>query len=391
MLSNDMTYLAHLGSMLAPSSKDRTHLLSHTLYFVRKTRMSLSTMRLTIENSVLRYRMRESWGYTEAGWTEGISLHCVVYLTYRMVQLRLSPVTIQLKMSMMMKKRMRTLERSESRYICTVIYKFWVRNCWSLWSACSINRGTCTRPAYSQPAKQISLRRPSLPIWPLLSFRSHCQACPSYPQTPSNLGSCNGMRSEHFVLTHLLILGNLQEADTLGVDIEHPPNSKIFDPTDRSDDEDDISALAWRQRAQLAGRNHNNQSNITVNFMGLAELIWPSSPSKNPSGNIKTNLKAIPPKLNLQSFTTWIGLSVQLCNKLEAIYLDGPHLLRLVSNEQLRAEGGLSLGELTVLWDAEERWKEGHESWLYPIHELNHYCTLSANLCLHNCIWSYYM
>jgi hypothetical protein len=96
--------------------------------------------------------------------------------------------------------------------------------------------------------------------------------------------------------------------------------------------------------------------------VGLAELIRPSSPSKNPSGNIKINLKAISPKLDLQSFTTWFGLLVQLRNKLEAIHLDGPHLLRLVSNEQLQTKGGLSLGELAVLRDGEECWKEGHES-----------------------------
>ncbi|KAG2113831.1 uncharacterized protein F5147DRAFT_570720 [Suillus discolor] len=152
----------------------------------------------------------------------------------------------------------------------------------------------------------------------------------------------------------------MQEADTLGVDIEHPPNSKIFDPTDHGDsDSDDISALARRRRAQLAGRDHNNQSNITVNFAGLAELIRPSSPSKNPTCSTKT--MSIPPKLDLQSFATWFGLSGQLHDKLKAIHLDGPHLLRLVSNEQLQTEGGLSLGELAVLRDAEERWKEGHE------------------------------
>ncbi|KAG2111135.1 uncharacterized protein F5147DRAFT_651357 [Suillus discolor] len=143
--------------------------------------------------------------------------------------------------------------------------------------------------------------------------------------------------------TNTFELGQLQwheEADTLGVDIEHPLNSKIFDPTDH-------------------GRNHNNQSNITVNFAGLAELIRLSSPSKNPTRSTKT--MSIPPKLDLQSFATWFGLSGQLHDKLKAIHLDGPHLLRLVSNEQLRTEGGLSLGELAVLRDAEERWKEGHE------------------------------
>ncbi|KAG1753247.1 hypothetical protein EDB19DRAFT_1627180 [Suillus lakei] len=64
--------------------------------------------------------------------------------------------------------------------------------------------------------------------------------------------------------------------------------------------------------------------------------------------------KAIPPKLKLQSFTTWFGLSRQLHNKLKVIHLDGPHLLHLVSNEQLQTEVGLSLGELAVLCDAVE-------------------------------------
>ncbi|KAG1724746.1 uncharacterized protein EDB91DRAFT_1087346 [Suillus paluster] len=63
------------------------------------------------------------------------------------------------------------------------------------------------------------------------------------------------------------------EANTVGVDIEHPPNSKIFNPTNHDNDEDDITALAQRRHAQLAGQDHNNQSNITVNFAGLAKLI----------------------------------------------------------------------------------------------------------------------
>lgn len=151
----------------------------------------------------------------------------------------------------------------------------------------------------------------------------------------------------------------LQEAETLGVDIDHPPNSKIFDASNHSDDEDDIAALARRRRAQLAGRDHNNQSNITVNFAGLAELIRPSSPSAA-SRSVSSRPKAIPPKLDLRTFAYQFGVPMDLCDKLEAIHFNGPHLFRLISDEQLRTEGGLSLGELTILRDAEERWKEGH-------------------------------
>jgi len=152
----------------------------------------------------------------------------------------------------------------------------------------------------------------------------------------------------------------LQEAETLGVDIDHPPNSKIFDVSNHSDDEDDISALARRRHAQLAGRDHNNQSNITVNFTGLAELIRPSSPSATSRSSVISRPKAIPPKLDLRIFAHQFGIPMDLYDKLEAIHLNGPHLLRLISDEQLRTEGGLSLGELAILRDAEERWKEGH-------------------------------
>jgi len=40
----------------------------------------------------------------------------------------------------------------------------------------------------------------------------------------------------------------LQKAETLSIDIDHPPNLKIFDVSNHSDDEDDITALArWRR------------------------------------------------------------------------------------------------------------------------------------------------
>lgn len=65
-----------------------------------------------------------------------------------------------------------------------------------------------------------------------------------------------------------------------GIDIDHPPNSKMFDPsrcrttstTGSSDDSNDVLTLAKRQRNQLT-QDTKLSSNITVNFSSLAELL----------------------------------------------------------------------------------------------------------------------
>ena len=60
-----------------------------------------------------------------------------------------------------------------------------------------------------------------------------------------------------------------QEGKIEGIDQETPPNTKIFDPTNRQHT-DDVSALA---RRHLAASRENLPQLITVNFPGFAKLF----------------------------------------------------------------------------------------------------------------------
>jgi len=100
--------------------------------------------------------------------------------------------------------------------------------------------------------------------------------------------------------------------------------------------------------------------NIHLSFDGLAELL---------TGIKKTNAVPSPkkaadyshmPKLELVEFCEYYGISAALKLKLEAICVDGPHALCWISNEALRTEGKLAIGELATLRDAEQRWKNTH-------------------------------
>jgi hypothetical protein len=153
-----------------------------------------------------------------------------------------------------------------------------------------------------------------------------------------------------------------------GIDIDHPPNSKMFDPSRHrttsssgsSDDSNDILALAKRRRNQLA-QDTKSSSNITVNFSGLAELL---NTRQNPDTTTVQSVQQpsrpaqLPPRLSLDAFCDYYDLPRSVYEKLNSHQITGPHLLRLISNDQLRLECALSIGELAAIRDAEERWKE---------------------------------
>jgi len=77
----------------------------------------------------------------------------------------------------------------------------------------------------------------------------------------------------------------LQEAKEDGIDLEHPLNTKIFDPG--FCDPSDISTLSCHQ---LASNNQNTNTPITVNFTGLAELLHRTKqPVPNPVSGLKVD------------------------------------------------------------------------------------------------------
>jgi len=68
------------------------------------------------------------------------------------------------------------------------------------------------------------------------------------------------------------------------------------------------------------------------------------------------------PKMDLATFCEQFELPGGFHDKLLALGVQGPHVLRFIKDEDLRAEGHLLLGELGTLCDAEECWKN-HCTW----------------------------
>jgi hypothetical protein len=60
--------------------------------------------------------------------------------------------------------------------------------------------------------------------------------------------------------------------------------------------------------------------------------------------------------MKLDDFCRQYKLTDEVKGKLDAIQIAGPHVLRLVSDADLRGDGRLSVGELASVRDAQQRW-----------------------------------
>ena len=60
--------------------------------------------------------------------------------------------------------------------------------------------------------------------------------------------------------------------------------------------------------------------------------------------------------MKLDSFCDTYDLSDAIKDKLVAIHIAGLHTLRLITDTDLQGEGGLSVGELASICDAQLRW-----------------------------------
>lgn len=69
---------------------------------------------------------------------------------------------------------------------------------------------------------------------------------------------------------------------------------------------------------------------------------------------------ALVPKMTLTDFCETFSLSVFILQKLDVMKITGPHGLRFVSNQQLVEVGGMDIGELADVRDAQERWGYGY-------------------------------
>jgi len=68
---------------------------------------------------------------------------------------------------------------------------------------------------------------------------------------------------------------------------------------------------------------------------------------------------ALVPKMKLEDFCDRFDLSVIILQKLDILKVTGPHALRFVSDAQLVGIGGMDIGELADVRDAQERWTLG--------------------------------
>jgi len=66
--------------------------------------------------------------------------------------------------------------------------------------------------------------------------------------------------------------------------------------------------------------------------------------------------------MTLADFCEKFDLSVFILQKLDVLHVTGPHALRFISNQQLVEVGGMDIGELADVRDAQERWGYGQGS-----------------------------
>ena len=151
-----------------------------------------------------------------------------------------------------------------------------------------------------------------------------------------------------------------QKGKIEGVDQEMPPNTKIFDATNRQHT-DNISVLA---RHRLAASRENLPQPITVNIPGFAELfahvktpaIAPvAAPGVAAAPNVAHRQCTLFPPTELILFCTNYRLSDQIKKKLNAMQIAGPHIICLISDADLQGEGALSIGELASVQDVQLR------------------------------------
>ncbi|KAJ7736647.1 hypothetical protein B0H16DRAFT_1466544 [Mycena metata] len=175
-------------------------------------------------------------------------------------------------------------------------------------------------------------------------------------------GNPNG---EHVRMTPILLntWASAKLAGIEGVDLEHPPPDKMFQPVEGADDVDDIALLA-RRRNQANQASKSATPTITINndFAGLAQLLRPDhamaplAPTQlAPMPRIPSPVK--PVQMSFAAFCLAANLHPDVATKLEILEIAGPHLLEFIENSIL--DQYLSVGNRAALRYAESQWKKG--------------------------------
>ncbi|KAF9486782.1 hypothetical protein BDN71DRAFT_1514643 [Pleurotus eryngii] len=176
-----------------------------------------------------------------------------------------------------------------------------------------------------------------------------------------------GPDGRHVTLTplHFRVWSAAMQGCVAGVSEETPPHSHLFEPKSGNDDETDISLLAKR-RLQQSTRQSTGENHVHMSFDGLANFICgvcaPLLDASNHQLGLHTRsltLKApLPPKMSLVNFCNTYELSDSVYTKLLTMDIDGPHLLRKVSDGALEQAGKLTIGQVAAVRDAEEQYLE---------------------------------
>jgi len=142
----------------------------------------------------------------------------------------------------------------------------------------------------------------------------------------------------------------------------HPPPTKLFDPA-AANASSDLATLA---RCWATATTTSSTQNISISFDSLAELLRgptnkvPAPAPTIPAMCVATDYSDIPP-MTLAAFCERYGVPEQLKAKLIKLGVEGPQALCWIKDVDLRGEGGLLLGELGTLQDAEQQWKKFSE------------------------------
>lgn len=177
------------------------------------------------------------------------------------------------------------------------------------------------------------------------------------------------------------IMLHAQQGCPDSVDFDTLPDIGMFDFDSRAPsntDSTDVAALAQRHLHTAAGTNVSaTPSTIQLSLDGIGDIIkafrtpneallapappplaplaLPPQPVPLPAAPVPQT--KIPPHMELEPFCRCYELTAGLVGKLAQMELAGPHVLRLLTNEDLATDGGLSKVQVAELRDGEERWR----------------------------------
>jgi hypothetical protein len=139
----------------------------------------------------------------------------------------------------------------------------------------------------------------------------------------------------------------------------------LFDPGYHNDS--DVALLQRRRRGRAAtNQNASAGPNIVIqnDFKGLAGLLQHNTAPPQSTPAFVQSLPcmtraALVPKISLVDFCNKFDLSICILEKLDTLKITRPHALQFISNQHLVKHGGMDIGELADVRDAQEHWRYG--------------------------------